>query len=30
MLTYATHRIYLMDGQMVDEKQYLESISISS
>ncbi|MEL7626601.1 MAG: ABC transporter ATP-binding protein [Anaerolineaceae bacterium] len=30
MLNYATHRIYLMDGRMVDEKQYLESISISS
>ena len=30
MLNYATHRIYLMDGQMVDEKKYLESISISS
>ena len=30
MLTYATHRIYLMDGKMVDEKQYLDSISISS
>lgn len=30
MLNYATHRIYLMDGQMVDEKQYMESISISS
>ncbi len=30
MLNYATHRIYLMDGRMVDEKQYMESISISS
>ena len=30
MLTLATHRVYLMDGRMVDEKQYLESISISS
>jgi len=30
MLTLATHRVFLMDGRMVDEKQYLESISISS
>ena len=30
MLNYATHRIYLIDGRMVEEKQYLESISISS
>ncbi|NLC29029.1 MAG: ABC transporter ATP-binding protein, partial [Chloroflexi bacterium] len=30
MLNYATHQVYLMDGQMVDKKQYMESISISS
>lgn len=30
MLNYATHRIYLMDGEVVGEKQYMESISISS
>lgn len=30
MLNYATHKIFLLDGRMVDEKQYLESISISS
>ena len=30
MLNYATHRIYLMDGEVVNEKQYMESISISS
>jgi len=30
MLNYATHRVYLMDGKMVDESKYLESISITS
>ena len=30
MLNYATHRIYLMDGRMVDEKQYMDSNLISS
>ena len=30
MLNYATHRIYLMDGRRVDEKQYMDSNLISS
>ena len=30
MLNYATHRIYLTDGKLVDESKYLESISITS
>jgi putative ABC transport system ATP-binding protein len=30
MLSYATHKIFLLDGKMVDEKQYLESISINA
>lgn len=30
MLTYATNKIFLLDGQLVDEKQYLDSISLSS
>lgn len=30
MLSYATNKIFLLDGKLVDEKQYLDSISLSS
>lgn len=30
MLNYATHKIYLLDGQIVDENTYMESIQIGA
>ncbi len=30
MLNYATHKIYLLDGRMVDENTYMESIQVGA